>query len=108
MSQTKPFLRPDALALMQNRTAQARETEARAVFSQERVEAALSDAAKCGQSVAIFRPGQPMDLSDTATAKAAVAAFTAAGFFAEWKTRQQPDCEPEKYLRVSWGADAKK
>lgn len=77
------------------------------VFGQENVSNRLSEAASKGQTVALFEPSEPMDLSATLVAAAAVKQFQEAGFLAEWKTRQKPDGEPEKYLRVSWGLDAK-
>lgn len=103
MTARKSILGADALTKQRERTSLTREAVAGHVFSQQNIDAVLSAAAMDGQSVAIFEPPKPMDLSDTLTAKAAIAEFTKAGFLAEWKTRQKPDGEPEKYLRVSWG-----
>lgn len=107
MSTPKPFDADNAFQRMRERTRAAREHEAGEVFSADNINAVMSAAATAGQSAAVFAPNQPMDLSDTDTAKAMVETFRKAGFFAEWVTRQKPDEEPTKYLRVSWGADAK-
>lgn len=107
MAVTKPILGTDALAKQKERTSLTREAVAGHLFGRENIDTVLSAAAMDGQSVAIFEPSKAMDLSDTNTAKAAIAEFEKAGFLAEWKTRQKVDGEPEKYLRVSWGIDAK-
>ena len=97
----------DALTRQRERTSVIREVMAGEIFGQENVSDRLSDAASKGKTVAIFEPPEPMDLSGTLVALAAVVQFQKAGFLAEWKTRQKADGEPEKYLRVSWGLDAK-
>ncbi|WP_346911416.1 hypothetical protein [uncultured Roseibium sp.] len=102
MSVTKSILGADAFTIQRERTNLTREGVAGHLFSQQNIDAVLSAAAMDGQSVAIFEPPKPMDLSDTLTAKAAIAEFEKAGFLAEWKTRHKPDGESEKYLRVSW------
>ena len=107
MSTAKPFDARTAFQRMRERTREAREHEAGVLFSANNIDAVLSAAATKGQSAAIFAPSQPMDLSDTDTAKAMVALFHKAGFSAEWVTRQRPDEEPARYLRVSWGNEAK-
>lgn len=98
----------EALTRQRERTRIIREAVAGGVFGQENVWNVLSDAASKGRSVAFFEPLEPMDLSETTVAAAAVRAFQEAGFLAEWKTRQRADGEQDKYLRVSWGVDAPK
>ena len=107
MTTAKPFDADNAFQRMRERTRAAREHEAGEVFSAANIDAVMSAAATAGQSAAVFAPNQPMDLSETDTARATVETFRKAGFFAEWVTRQKPDEEPTKHLRVSWGADAK-
>lgn len=97
----------EALNRQRERTRVIREAVASEVFGQENVSTVFSDAASKGRSVAFFEPSEPMDLSDTTVAAAAVKQFQEAGFLAEWKSRHKPEGEAEKYLRVSWGADAK-
>ncbi|SOC89915.1 hypothetical protein SAMN05421890_4904 [Ensifer adhaerens] len=105
---TRPLnLDKEALNRQRERTRVIREAVASEVFGHENVSTVFSDAASKGRSVAFFEPSEPMDLSDTTVAAAAVKQFQETGFFAEWKTRQKPDGEQEKYLRVSWGVDAK-
>lgn len=103
----KPFDTETAFPRMRERTRAARDHEAGVLFAPDNIDAVLSAAATKGQSAAVFAPSQPMDISETETAKAAIEMFQKAGFFAEWVTRQRPDEEPNRYLRVSWGADAK-
>lgn len=105
---TRPLtLDRDALTRQRERTNIIREAVAGEVFSPDNVSAKLSDAASKGQTVALFEPDEPMDISETLTAKAAVAELNNAGFSTRWETRQKPEREPEKYLRVSWGKDAR-
>lgn len=107
-SNNRPLaLAKDALDRQRERTSVIREAMAGEIFRQEHVSDMLSEAASKGQTVALFEPTEPVDLSGTAVAMAAVSEFQKAGFNVEWKTRHKPDCEPEKYLRVSWGIDAK-
>lgn len=104
----KPLaLDKDALMRQRERTNVIREAMAGEVFGMGNVSDVLSRAASKGHTAAYFEPSDPMDLSETVTAKAAVDALNKAGFNTEWKTRQKPDGEPERYLRVSWGNDAK-
>lgn len=104
----KPLtLDKDALLRQRERTNLIREAMAGEVFGMRNVSDVLSQAASKGHTAAYFKPSEPMDLSDTVTAKAAVDALNKAGFNTEWKTHQKPDGEPEKYLRVSWGNDAR-
>lgn len=107
MATSKPLDAESAFKRMRERTNAARDHEAGVLFAPDNIDAVLSAAATKGQSAAIFAPSQPMDVSETETAKAAVEMFQSAGFFAEWVTRQRPDEEPARYLRVSWGNDAK-
>lgn len=101
------LLDKEALNRQRERTRVIREAVASEVFGQENVSTVLSDSASKGRSVAFFEPPEPMDLSETTVAEAAVKEFQKAGFLAEWKTRHKPDGETEKYLRVSWGPDAR-
>lgn len=107
MTATKPLDAREAFQRMRERTRAAREHEAGVLFGTDNINAVLSAAATKGQSAAIFAPGQPMDVSQTDTARAVVEIFRKAGFTVEWVTRQKPDEEPATHLRVSWGADAK-
>lgn len=107
MTSAKDFDGKAALARMRARTNEAREHEAGELFSAESINAKMSAAAAKGQSAAYFEPTIPMDLSESETAKSALQMLQSAGFNAEWKTRQKLDGEPDKYLRVSWGNDAK-
>lgn len=107
MTTAKPFDADNAFKRMRERTREAREHEAGQVFSAANIDAVMSSAATAGQSAAVFAPNQPMDLSGTDIARAMVETFQKAGFSTDWVTRQKPDEEPTKYLRVSWGADAK-
>lgn len=97
-----------ALGMLRERTRVARDSEAQKLFSPEKVNAMLSDAAGRGQSEAIFAPSTPMDLTEDETAKTFKMALEAAGFIAEWKvSRITPDADATTVLRVSWGAAAK-
>jgi hypothetical protein len=105
---SKPIaLDRDALLRQRERTSIIREAMAGEVFSAENISNVLSESASKGQTAAYFEPREPMDLSETLTAKAAEDALNKAGFNTEWKLRQKPDGEPERYLRVSWGNDAR-
>lgn len=104
MTTAKPFDGNEALARMRERTKAALEHEAGEVFSVENINVALSAAATKSQTAAYFEPTSPMDLSDSDTAKTMVDILRKAGFLAEWKSGQKnPDEEPQKFLRVSWG-----
>jgi hypothetical protein len=109
VTDNRPLALPkDALERQRERASIIREAVAGQVFGQENVSNRLSDAASQGQTSTVFEPAEPMDLSGTLVATAAVKEFQRAGFLAEWKSRQKnPDEEPQKYLRVSWGFDAK-
>lgn len=107
MTSAREFDEKSALTRMRERTREAREHEAGKVFNTENINAVLSEAAAKGRSAAYFEPSIPMDLSDSDTAQKAILMLAGAGFNTEWKTRHKLDGEPEKYLRVSWGIDAK-
>ncbi|NKX68287.1 hypothetical protein HEP89_29560 (plasmid) [Labrenzia sp. 5N] len=107
MSVTKPFDAKEALDRMRERTRETRERVAGEVFSIANVNDVLSEASAAGLSAAFFEPENPMDLSGATAAVAMVETLRRAGFLVEWQTRQKVNGEPEKYLRVSWGTDAK-
>ena len=91
------------LGRMQERTRQAREGMAEKLFSRAALESAMSDASAAGHSVARIEPEKPVDLYETAAAKAAAAWLAEQGFRVKWDRKARPELGQEwRVLVIEW------
>lgn len=99
---TKPITEQSTLERVKEMTRQALEREAEKLLALDAVKVRIVDEAGEGYTRLTIGPERAIDLSQTAVAKATVAALKSEGFSTEWEVRQHPDGRCSQALILRW------